>query len=57
MNFGPIHFHEWSKWTFCARGNIRDRHNSHIGYYEKQSRECTECGLIQLRTEQALANH
>jgi hypothetical protein len=47
--------HEWTKWERVGVGNIvkPEEPTTVVGVYEQQRRECSKCGMCQLREERA----
>ena len=48
-------FHKWSKWETCAEGKLLTHEGDHVGVYIRQKRQCSVCGLIELK-QQDLVN-
>jgi hypothetical protein len=43
-----VGLHNWTKWEKIAEGNITE-YGEAIGYYVRQRRNCTCCGVIKMK--------
>ncbi len=46
-------WHSWGKWKTNGYGNVTDGKGRVVGRYVEQSRECVDCGKINLREDQS----
>lgn len=45
-------FHSWTKWQVTHSGEIKKDRGGVVGHTIMQERECTVCGLKQLKSDQ-----
>jgi hypothetical protein len=43
--------HKWEKWHELSRGNMVANKTNTVGFWIKQERVCSNCGLKQLRVD------
>ena len=43
--------HKWEKWHELSRGNMVANKTHRVGFWIKQERVCSNCGLKQLRVD------